>query len=164
MSAFLASVGFASPWLLWVLVALPVIWILLRVVPPAPILRRFPGVILLLGLSDAENATARTPWWLLLLRVLALALAVLGFAGPILNPDARVPGKGPLLRESREGRRVEPLIRCSPLGDPFSGSSQRRPKIILPAVVCSTLVTATSAFLPISRRALSTTTIVPSSR
>ncbi len=38
------------------------------------------------------------------------------------------------------------------------------PKIILPAVVCSTLVTWISMFLPIMRRALSTTTMVPSSR
>src|SRR5689334_5070709 len=43
-------------------------------------------------------------------------------------------------------------------------SSLKRPKIILPAVVCKTLVTDTSIFLPIMRRALSTTTIVPSSR
>src|SRR5262245_31521607 len=42
--------------------------------------------------------------------------------------------------------------------------SSTRPKIILPAVVCRTLVTTISTFFPISRRALSTTTIVPSSR
>ena len=28
----------------------------------------------------------RTPWWLLLLRMLALAAAILAFAGPVLNP------------------------------------------------------------------------------
>ena len=42
--------------------------------------------------------------------------------------------------------------------------SMKRPKIIFPAVVCSTLVTTMSMVLPIRRRALSTTTIVPSSR
>src|ERR1700743_2023213 len=42
--------------------------------------------------------------------------------------------------------------------------SSNLPKIILPAVVCSTEVTAISTFLPISLRALSTTTMVPSSR
>ncbi len=42
--------------------------------------------------------------------------------------------------------------------------SMNRPKIIFPAVVCSTLVTTTSMVLPIILRALSTTTIVPSSR
>src|SRR5712692_4267717 len=42
--------------------------------------------------------------------------------------------------------------------------SMWRPKIILPAVVCSTLVTTMSIVLLIIFRALSTTTIVPSSR
>ena len=38
----------------------------------------------------------RTPWWLLLLRMLALAAAILAFAGPVLNP--RPAGTGdPLL-------------------------------------------------------------------
>src|SRR5437763_352026 len=45
-----------------------------------------------------------------------------------------------------------------------SGDSMYRPKIIFPAVVCSTLVTTMSIVLLIIRRALSTTTIVPSSR
>ena len=40
----------------------------------------------------------------------------------------------------------------------------KRPKIIFPAVVCSTLVTTTSMVLLIIFRALSTTTMVPSSR
>lgn len=42
--------------------------------------------------------------------------------------------------------------------------SSNLPKIILPAVVCNTEVTDTSMFLPIILRALSTTTMVPSSR
>ncbi|MGL4280647.1 MAG: BatA domain-containing protein, partial [Albidovulum sp.] len=46
----LGPIGFTLPWLLWGLVVLPVLWLLLRAVPPAPIRRRFPGVALLLGL------------------------------------------------------------------------------------------------------------------
>lgn len=90
-------IGFAVPWLLTALVALPILWILLRAVPPAPIRRRFPGVALLLGLKDEESETDKTPWWLLLLRMLAVAAAIIGFAGPILNPEVRVEGSGPLL-------------------------------------------------------------------
>ncbi|MEM1302682.1 MAG: DUF4159 domain-containing protein, partial [Pseudomonadota bacterium] len=41
--------------------------------------------------------TDRTPWWLLLLRMLAVAAAIIGFAGPVLNPQDRQPGSGPLL-------------------------------------------------------------------
>ena len=96
MATFL-GIGFTSPWLLLGLAALPILWILLRAVPPAPVRRPFPGVALLAGLSDDESQTERTPWWLLLLRMLALAAAIIGFAGPVLNPQERSPGSGPLL-------------------------------------------------------------------
>ena len=67
----LGPLGFTVPWLLLALVALPVLWLLLRAVPPAPIRRRFPGVALLLGRADEAQVAERTPWWLLLLRMLA---------------------------------------------------------------------------------------------
>ena len=38
----------------------------------------------------------RTPWWLLLLRMVALAAAILAFAGPVLNPRPESSG-APLL-------------------------------------------------------------------
>ena len=90
-------IGFLSPLLLLGLVLLPVLWLLLRAVPPAPIRRRFPGVSLLIGLTDDESQTDRTPWWLLLLRMLAVAAAILGFAGPVLNPQDETEGDGPIL-------------------------------------------------------------------
>ena len=82
----LAAIGFSTPWLLWALAALPVLWLILRAVPPAPVRRRFPGVVLLLGLRDEDSVSDRTPWWLLLLRILAVAAAIVGLAGPVLNP------------------------------------------------------------------------------
>ena len=91
------GIGFASPLLLLGLLALPILWILLRAVPPAPIRRLFPGVVLLLGLSDDDSQTDKTPWWLLLIRTLAIAAVIIGFAGPILNPNSEKPGSGPLL-------------------------------------------------------------------
>ncbi|MGR3805935.1 DUF4159 domain-containing protein [Marinibacterium profundimaris] len=93
----IAGIGFSAPWLLLALLALPVLWIILRAVPPAPIRRRFPGVALLLGLSDEDTVTDRTPWWLLLLRVLAVAAVIVGLAGPVLNPQRDAGGRGPLL-------------------------------------------------------------------
>ncbi|WP_395541626.1 DUF4159 domain-containing protein [Neotabrizicola sp. sgz301269] len=93
----LGPLGFLSPWLLWGLIALPILWFLLRAVPPAPIRRRFPGVALLLGLRDDDAETDKTPWWLLLLRMLAVAAVIIGFAGPILNPEQKPAGSGPLL-------------------------------------------------------------------
>ncbi|HET9067944.1 MAG TPA: DUF4159 domain-containing protein [Amaricoccus sp.] len=82
----IGSVAFLSPWLLLGFVTLPVLWWLLRAVPPAPGRRAFPGVRLMLGLRDPEKMPERTPWWLLALRMLALAAAILAFAGPVLNP------------------------------------------------------------------------------
>ncbi len=92
------TLAFTTPWLLLGLLALPILWLLLRAVPPAPVRRLFPGVVLLLGLADDDNQTDRTPWWLLALRMLALAALIVGFAGPVLNPRAERPvGSGPLL-------------------------------------------------------------------
>ncbi len=89
--------GFASPLLLLALLAVPVLWFLLRAVPPAPIRRRFPGVALLLGLMDEDREADKTPWWLLALRMLAISAAIVAFAGPVLNPRAVVTGRDPLL-------------------------------------------------------------------
>ena len=72
--------------LLWALLLLPVLWWLLRAVPPAPVRTKFPGILLLLGLKDKETTPDRTPWWLLALRIAALGAAIIGFAGPVLNP------------------------------------------------------------------------------
>ncbi|MDP2087572.1 MAG: DUF4159 domain-containing protein [Gemmobacter sp.] len=93
----LGPVGFTAPLVLWALLVLPVLWWLLRAVPPAPVRRRFPGVALLLGLKDDEAETDRTPWWLLLLRMAALAALIVAFAGPVLNPVQRAAGAGPVL-------------------------------------------------------------------
>lgn len=82
----IGSVAFLAPWLLLGLATLPILWWLLRAIPPAPGRRAFPGVRLLLGLRDPEKMPERTPWWLLLLRILALGAAILAFAGPVLNP------------------------------------------------------------------------------
>ena len=93
----IGSVAFTSPLLLLTLFALPILWWLLRAVPPAPIRRRFPGIALLIGLKDEDSQSDKTPWWLLLLRILAVAAAIVGFAGPVLNPQEERAGDGPLL-------------------------------------------------------------------
>ncbi len=93
----LAGIGFTAPWVLLGLLTLPILWLILRAVPPAPIRRLFPAVTLLLGLKDDESVSDRTPWWLLLLRMLAAAAIIIGLAGPVLNPSRDQSGSGPLL-------------------------------------------------------------------
>ncbi|MGF7176801.1 DUF4159 domain-containing protein [Azospirillum doebereinerae] len=92
-----APIAFAAPWVLTALAALPVLWWLLRVTPPAPRTVRFPAIRLLRDLVAPEETPARTPWWLLLLRLIVAALVILALSGPLLNPRAALPGGGPLL-------------------------------------------------------------------
>src|SRR6266852_1735422 len=93
----LGALAFASPWLLAGLIVLPVLWWLLRVTPPAPRRLRFPAIRLLLGLVPKEETPARTPLWLILLRIALAAMIILALAHPLLNPNATLAGNGPLV-------------------------------------------------------------------
>jgi uncharacterized protein DUF4159/aerotolerance regulator-like protein len=92
----LGSLAFASPWVLVALTALPIIWWLLRVTPPAPRRIAFPAIRLLLGLVPREETPARTPWWLILLRTVLAGLVILALAHPVLNPQKLLAGNGPV--------------------------------------------------------------------
>jgi uncharacterized protein DUF4159/aerotolerance regulator-like protein len=93
----LGPLAFAAPWLLLALGALPILWWLLRVTPPAPRRIRFPAVRLLLGLTPREETPAKTPLWLILLRMALVALVVFALAHPLLNPSTRLAGSGPVI-------------------------------------------------------------------
>jgi hypothetical protein len=93
----LGSLAFVSPWLLAALAALPIIWWLLRVTPPAPRRIAFPAIRLLLGLVPREETPARTPLWLILLRMLLATLVILALAHPLLNPQTRLAATGPIV-------------------------------------------------------------------
>jgi hypothetical protein len=88
---------FGQPWLLVAFAALPVIWWLVRASPPAPRTQLFPALRLLTDLRSTVEQPARTPPWLLILRVLAASCLILGLAQPILDPGHGLPGTGPLL-------------------------------------------------------------------
>ncbi|MDX1484130.1 MAG: DUF4159 domain-containing protein [Alphaproteobacteria bacterium] len=89
--------AFAAPWALVALIGLPLLWWLLRVTPPAPKLLRFPAIRLLFGLRQDEQTPARTPLWLILLRMAIATLVILGLARPVLNPASQFPAAGPLV-------------------------------------------------------------------
>lgn len=93
----LGAFAFAAPGMLALLVALPAIYFLLRLIPPLPKLVRFPAIRLLVGLEPPEQTPMKMPWWLLLLRLLLAAALILAVARPLLNPQAELPGRGPLL-------------------------------------------------------------------
>ncbi|MGY8680757.1 DUF4159 domain-containing protein [Bradyrhizobium sp. UFLA05-153] len=90
--------AFTEPLLLIGLVSLPVLWWLLRVMPPRPRRIEFPPTRLLFDIAPKEETPSRTPWWLTALRLLAAALVIFAAAGPIWNPQTGLAGsKAPLM-------------------------------------------------------------------
>jgi hypothetical protein len=79
--------SFAEPLLLLGLVSLPVLWWLLRIMPPRPRRIDFPPTRLLFDIAPKEETPSRAPWWLTALRLLAATLVILAAAGPIWNPQ-----------------------------------------------------------------------------
>jgi len=88
--------SFASPWILSAAIALPAIWLLLRMTPPAVTRVVFPAVFLMFGLKPTERTPARTPWWLVALRILIAGLVIAGLAEPVLNAQ-RLNDSGPIV-------------------------------------------------------------------
>ena len=90
---------FMAPWALIGLVSLPVIWWLLRATPPMPHEAALPSLRLLDGVEPREETPQQTPWWVLLLRLMAAAFAIAGLAQPIYAPGAetRQAAEGSLL-------------------------------------------------------------------
>ncbi len=79
---------FMAPLTLLGLIALPIIWYILRATPPSPKQAQLPSLRLLEDIDPKEETPSRTPWWILLLRLGAAALAILGLAQPIFAPNA----------------------------------------------------------------------------
>ncbi len=84
--------SFAEPILLLGLLSLPLLWWLLRVMPPRPRRIEFPPTRLLFDIAPKEETPSRTPWWLTALRLAAAALVILAAAGPIWNPQTGLAG------------------------------------------------------------------------
>jgi hypothetical protein len=90
--------GFTQPLVLLGLLSLPILWWLLRLVPPRPRRIDFPPTRLLFEIVPKEETPARTPWWLTLLRLTLAALVIVAAAGPLWNPPlATVDRAAPLL-------------------------------------------------------------------
>ncbi|GEM_PF-12461 len=99
MTQWLAQLTFTHAAALWALLALPLIWWLLRTTPPRPREVRFPPFRLLQSLRNRRRQPARTPWWLLALRMALATALVLALAGPRLLPQQQLAasGNGPWL-------------------------------------------------------------------
>lgn len=80
------ALGFAEPMVLLGLLTLPVLWWLLRMMPPRPRRVDFPPARLLFEIAPREETPARTPWWLTLLRLALAGLIIIAAAGPLWHP------------------------------------------------------------------------------
>jgi Domain of unknown function (DUF4159)/Aerotolerance regulator N-terminal len=89
---------FAQPLVLLGLLSLPVLWWLLRLIPPTPRRVDFPPTRLLFDIKPKEEKPQRTPWWLTLLRLVLAALVIIAAAEPIWNPTvAASSGRHPIV-------------------------------------------------------------------
>lgn len=100
--------AFAAPWMLLGLLGLPLLWWLLRLMPPAPRRIPFPAIRLLFGLTGEETTPQAAPWWLTVLRLSIAALVVFTAARPILNPDWTLQGEGPVILAIDDGWAAAP--------------------------------------------------------
>ncbi len=78
--------AFAEPLVLLGLLSLPILWWLLRLIPPQPRRIDFPPTRLLFDLTPKEETPRRTPWWLTLLRLTLATLVIIAAAGPLWRP------------------------------------------------------------------------------
>ena len=89
--------AFAQPLVLLGLLSLPVLWWLLRIIPPQPKRIDFPPARLLFDINPKEETPRRTPWWLTLLRLTLAAIVIIAASGPLWNPPLEtVSSKAPI--------------------------------------------------------------------
>ena len=97
--------AFAQPLVLIGLLALPMLWWLLRLVPPRPRRINFPPTRILFEIAPKEETPSRTPWWLILLRLLLAALSL--YAALALELEAT--GGHAVLPLGRRGQGAEAM-------------------------------------------------------
>lgn len=93
----MTGLSFINPLFLLGFLVLPVLWFLLRVMPPSPKKMTLPTIRFLQDLEDVEKSPAKTPWWLILLRMTLVALIILALARPVMNPQQDIK-KGETIR------------------------------------------------------------------
>ena len=80
-----AGLTFLAPLVLLGLLTLPIVWWILRISPPKPREQIFPPLRILEGVQAEEETPAGTPLWLLIFRLLMVALVAFALAQPIMK-------------------------------------------------------------------------------
>jgi hypothetical protein len=97
-------IAFTTPAILTALALLPVIWWLLRLMPPRPAEQDQALEREIAKFAKREEQPSRSPWWLTALRLALAGLVIVALAGPVYKPIAETaPGTGPLLMVVENG-------------------------------------------------------------
>ena len=83
----MSGLVFGAPAMLSALILLPVIWWLLRLTPPRPVMEWFPPLRILADVERKEETPDKSPWWLTALRLLLAACVIVALARPQLRPQ-----------------------------------------------------------------------------
>ncbi len=100
--------GFGAPFALFALVGLPLIWLVVRALPPRPSLLTFPPIDILRRIPKTEDTPAKAPPWLAIFRAFALILFLVGLSAPLLNPP-KIADNRPLLVIIDDGWTAAPI-------------------------------------------------------
>jgi hypothetical protein len=106
----LGPLGFATPLGLLALIGLPLIWLIIRAIPPRPKQVVFPPIEILRTLAKTEETPAKAPPWLAVFRACVMAMIILGVSGPVLNPP-KFKDPRPLLLVIDNGWTAAPIWR-----------------------------------------------------
>nr|MBC8242660.1 BatA domain-containing protein [Alphaproteobacteria bacterium] len=93
----LGALSFFTPWAFAGFAVLPLVWWIVRLTPPRPRRVRFPAIRLLAQVTTGQQTSQSYPWWLLVLRLVMVALLITGAATPVFNPGSSVQASGPLV-------------------------------------------------------------------
>jgi len=93
----LGALSFFTPMAFAGLLVLPLVWWVVRLTPPRPRRVRFPAIRLLAQVSSSHQTSHSYPWWLLILRLVMVAMLITGAATPVYNPQSAMPSNGPMV-------------------------------------------------------------------
>lgn len=115
----MGSLTLLAPLTLLGLLTLPLVWWILKISPPSPKRRLFPPLAILQGVETDEETPNATPIWVLLYRLLMVALAVFALSLPLLqNNDT--PSSGPLTLI------IDDSAASAPIWDELTDDARRR--------------------------------------
>lgn len=90
-------IGFFAPWALIGLLSLPVVWWLVRFLPPSPKHVLFPAARFLMNAERDQQQQRSSMWWILAMRLLAFTLLILAAADPVVRPQGALESSGPVV-------------------------------------------------------------------